>query len=454
VSGRCIVLVDYDPAWAAAFEREAAALRDVLGDRAFSVEHVGSTSVPGLVAKPVVDILLVVADSSDEPSYAPRLEAAGYVLRVREPEWYQHRMFNGPRSPINVHVFSARCPEIERMLAFRDWLRHNARDRETYANRKRDLACEEWESIDDYAKAKSAVVTDILARAEAPIDVTLVQELLREQHEDLSGLPLEESFSGWDNTMFRLGQQLAVRLPRRATSAALVQSEQRWLPHLSPQLPLQVPAPVRIGLPGRRFQWPWSIVPWFAGDTALDVPVFDANSVADALGAFLQALHRPAPPEAPRNPWRGVALAVRTGLLRRDVGRLGSDVDRDAVFELWKRALAAEEWNGPPLWIHGDLHPGNLLIENGRLSAVVDFGDLTSGDPATDFSVAWMLLPRSHRDRFRAAVRPASNPVDDNTWLRARGWALALGVAYRASSRDDEPLAALGKATIAAALDV
>ena len=239
MSGRRIVLVDYDPAWAAAFDREAAALRDVLGDRAFSVEHVGSTSVPGLVAKPVVDILLVVADSSDEPSYAPRLEAAGYVLRVREPEMYQHRMFNGPRTPINVHVFSARCPEIERMLAFRDWLRHNARDRETYANLKRNLAREEWDSIDGYAKAKSAVVTDILARAEAPIDVTLVQELLREQHEDLSGLPLEESFSGWDNTVFRLGQQLAVRLPRRATSATLVQSEQRWLPHLSPQLPLK-----------------------------------------------------------------------------------------------------------------------------------------------------------------------------------------------------------------------
>ena len=129
VSGRRIVIADYDATWPAQFEREAAAVRDVLGARAFSIDHVGSTSVPGLGAKPIVDILLVVADSSNEPSYVPQLEAAGYLLCVREPEWYEHRMFNGPRTPINLHVFSARCPEIDRMLAFRDWLRHNRDDR-------------------------------------------------------------------------------------------------------------------------------------------------------------------------------------------------------------------------------------------------------------------------------------------------------------------------------------
>jgi GrpB-like predicted nucleotidyltransferase (UPF0157 family)/aminoglycoside phosphotransferase (APT) family kinase protein len=452
VSGRRIVVADYDPAWPAQFEREAVAVRAVLGAHAFSIEHVGSTSVPGLAAKPVIDILLVVADSSLESSYVPRLEAAGYALRVREPEWYEHRMLNGPGTPINLHVFSARCAEIERMLEFRDWLRHNADDRETYARLKRDLAREEWDSVDDYASAKSAIVTQILTRAVPYIDVDLVHELLREQHKDLSELPLSESSSGWDNKLFRLGEQLAVRLPRRATSATLVHHEQRWLPLLSPQLPLSTPAPIRIGHPGPRFQWPWSIVPWLSGQSALDVTAVDAGAMADALGAFLQALHRPAPEDAPRNRWRGVPLAERSELLHRDVERLGRSVDCEAVFKLWDRALAAGAWSGPPLWIHGDLHPGNLLIESGRLSAVVDFGDLTSGDPAADFSVAWMLMPSSHRDRFRAAFRPPSNPVDDDTWLRARGWALALGIAYASSARDGEPLAALGHATIAAAL--
>jgi GrpB-like predicted nucleotidyltransferase (UPF0157 family)/aminoglycoside phosphotransferase (APT) family kinase protein len=452
VSGRRIVIADYDATWPAQFEREAAAVRDVLGARAFSIDHVGSTSVPGLGAKPVVDILLVVADSSNEPSYVPQLEAAGYLLCVREPEWYEHRMFNGPRTPINLHVFSARCPEIDRMLAFRDWLRHNRDDRKTYEDLKRDLARREWQSVDDYATAKSAAVSRILARAEPRIDVDLVRELLREQHKDLSELPLRESLGGWDNKVFQLGEELGVRLPRRATSAALVQNEQRWLPALSRHLPLRTPTPIRVGHPGPRFQWPWSVVPWLSGDLTFDVAALDLDAFVDALGAFLLALHRPAPQDAPRNPWRGVPLRERTALLHRDVERLGSVVDREAVLALWDRVLAADVWSGPPLWIHGDLHPGNLLIENGHLSAVVDFGDLTSGDPATDFSVAWMLLPPSHRDRFRAAVRPASNPVDDDTWLRARGWALALGVAYRASSREDEPLAALGTNTVAAAV--
>lgn len=448
-----IVVARYDAAWPAQFEREAAAVRDALGARAFSVEHVGSTSVPALAAKPVVDVLLVVADAADEPSYVPQLEAAGYVLRIREPDWYEHRMFNGPRTPVNLHVFSARCPEIDRMLAFRDWLRHNADDRKTYEDLKRVLAQKEWESVDDYARAKSDVVSQILARAERPIDAALVRALLREQHEDLSGLPLNDSVSGWDNEMFRLGEQLAVRLPRRATAATLTRNEQRWLPELSARLPLQIPAPIRIGRPNTRFQWPWSIVPWYAGKPAVHASGDHQGAIAEALGAFLQALHRPAPSDAPRNPWRGVPLVERTELLHRDVRRLAHDVDRDAVFALWDRALAADVWSGPPLWIHGDLHPGNLLVENRRLSAVVDFGDLTSGDPATDLSVAWMLFSPPHRKRFRAAARPASSPVDDSTWLRARGWALALGVAYRAGSHDDQWLAELGRRTLAAALE-
>jgi len=449
VSGRRIVIADYDATWPAQFAHEAAALRRVLGPRAFRIDHVGSTSVPGLAAKPVIDILLVVADSSDEPSYVPLLEAAGYVLRIREPGWYEHRMFNGPRTPVNVHVFSSACPEIDRMLAFRDRLLHNEDEREVYAQVKRDLSQQQWESVDDYANAKHEVVTRILANACAPVDIELAGLLLREQHADLSDLPLSESHAGVDNTSFRLGDSLAVRFPRRATSAALVENEQRWLPVLSADLPLPIPTPTRVGRPTARFQWPWSVVPWFQGGTALGASVADTESLARTLGSFLHALHHPAPANAPVNPWRGVNLSVRTELLNRDVKRLAGKIDGEAVLALWTHVLAARPWGGERLWIHGDLHPANLLVDNGQLSAVLDFGDLTAGDPATDLSVAWMMLP--HRDRavFREAARSRWSPIDDDTWMRARGWALALGVSYVANF-PEEPIAEVGKATITA----
>jgi GrpB-like predicted nucleotidyltransferase (UPF0157 family) len=163
-----VVLVDYDPDWPRLFEREAARIGDALGGRALQIEHVGSTAVPGLAAKPVVDVALVVADSSDETAYVDALEAAGYVLRIREPDWFEHRLLKGPDTSVNVHVFSAGCPEVERMLLFRDWLRRNEADRELYERAKRELARKEWKYVQHYADAKSDVVERIIARARGP----------------------------------------------------------------------------------------------------------------------------------------------------------------------------------------------------------------------------------------------------------------------------------------------
>ncbi len=162
-----ITLVEYDPAWPQHFAREAARIRGALGERALQVEHAGSTSVPGLCAKPIIDIVLVVADSADEPSYVPALEAAGYVLRIREPEWHEHRLFKGPDVNINLHVFSEGSEEIDRMLLLRDWLRADEADRDLYAQTKRELAQREWRYVQNYADAKSEVVEAIVARAKA-----------------------------------------------------------------------------------------------------------------------------------------------------------------------------------------------------------------------------------------------------------------------------------------------
>ena len=159
-----IHLADYDPGWPSLYEREAMRVRDILGDRVRLLEHVGSTSVPGLPAKPVIDMLLAVADPADEPAYFPSLEAAGYVLRIREPDWHEHRLFKGPDTDVNLHVFSVGSPEIERMLAFRDRLRTHDDERRRYEDTKRELAARRWRYVQHYADAKGEVVEAIIAR--------------------------------------------------------------------------------------------------------------------------------------------------------------------------------------------------------------------------------------------------------------------------------------------------
>ena len=160
-----ITITDYDSYWPALFSREESRIKQALGERVLSIEHVGSTSVPGLAAKPKIDIMLVIENSADEPAYVPALEAAGYVLRLREPDWHEHRLFKGPDTEVNVHCFSHGCAEIQRMLTFRDWLRSNKPDRLLYERTKRELATKPWRSVQEYADAKTAVVEEILSRA-------------------------------------------------------------------------------------------------------------------------------------------------------------------------------------------------------------------------------------------------------------------------------------------------
>jgi aminoglycoside phosphotransferase (APT) family kinase protein len=289
--------------------------------------------------------------------------------------------------------------------------------------------------------------------AEIDIEPPLVRALLETQHPDLAGLPLRDVGSGWDNRLYRLGEELAVRLPRRAVAAPLIEYEQRWLPELAPRLPLPIPLPMRVGRPGCGYPWTWSVVPWRAGESAETAPLGDPVAAAVDLGRFLGALHRPAPPAAPANPFRGVPLAARNDIVHTRVRDLDGLIDRARVLEVWERLVQAPPWNGTPLWSHGDLHPGNLLVREGRLSAVIDFGDLCAGDPATDLSVAWMLLPRSARPMLREAARNSDDAIDDATWTRARGWALALALAFLGRSRDNPIAARISRATIDAVLD-
>lgn len=285
--------------------------------------------------------------------------------------------------------------------------------------------------------------------AEVDIDVDVVRGLLAEQHPDLADRPLRLLTNGWDNVMYRLGPDLTVRLPRRELAARLVEHEQRWLPELAPALPLPVPAPVRIGRPTTTYPWSWSILRWFDGGPAGADPDLDQPAAAEQLGRFLAALHRPAPVDAPDNPFRGGPLSTRADGLERWLGMLGGVIDRAALSARWQHCAAAPTWAGPPLWIHGDLHAHNLLSHEGRLVAVIDFGDLTSGDPATDLSVAWSLLDPEDRSALRRAADTDERPIDDALWLRAEGWALSIGAAVLANSADHPAMAAMGRRMLA-----
>lgn len=297
--------------------------------------------------------------------------------------------------------------------------------------------------------------------AEVDLTTDLVRALLADQHPDLAARPLRLVAHGWDNATFRLGDDLAVRLPRREAAAHLVEHEQRWLPGLAPLCPVPVPAPVRIGRPSPRYGWAWSVVPWVAGAPAATQPVADRTAWATALAEALDALHVPAPAGAPVNPSRGGTLVGRSAALheRLAAGHLDAALRsatgpetpvpaaRRRVDDLWAGALAAPAWPGPLVWLHGDPHPANLVVADGHLAGLLDFGDMTAGDPACDLATAWLTFDTRGRTAFRRrvdALADARGPLDPGRWRRAAGWALVMASALVTHGDDDPVVAAAG----------
>ncbi|WP_344250580.1 aminoglycoside phosphotransferase family protein [Isoptericola hypogeus] len=313
--------------------------------------------------------------------------------------------------------------------------------------------------------------------AEIDVDVPLSRALLEEQHPDLldgAGLDdLRVVAHGWDNVMLRLGDELAVRLPRREAAAHLVRHEQQVLPRLESRLRaaapgVAVPAPVRVGRPSAAlaYPWSWSVVPWVGGTSAEATPVTARTAWAGTFGAFLATLHVPAPDDAPANPVRGVPLRRRAedadpGALDERLARVPAGL-RDAARRVWDRALDAPPYDGPAVWLHGDPHPANLVVvpadgaAGDRLRAVVDWGDVTSGDPASDLGALWLCFDAAGHDACRSEVQRRANDGrgwDDATWARAAGWALLYATNMLAHPDEHPRLVPIGEHALARLLD-
>jgi len=258
---------------------------------------------------------------------------------------------------------------------------------------------------------------------EVDTDAALVRRLLAAQFPHWADFPIEPVVSsGTDNAIYRLGDDMSVRLPRVGWATGQVEKEERWLPKLAPLLPVAIPVVLARGEPAERYPWPWSVYGWLDGENPDVDGLPDPGSLATELAQFVAALHRIDPTGGPPAR-RGVPLEERDAPTRTAIDALEGMIDTAAATAAWERALQAPAWSGPPVWIHGDLSPGNLLSVDGRLTAVIDFGCLGVGDPACDLIVAWNLLPAETRNVFRAALR-----VDEATWDRARGWALSIAL--------------------------
>lgn len=255
------------------------------------------------------------------------------------------------------------------------------------------------------------------------IDAALVRRLVASQFPHWADLEVRPvAAGGWDNRTFHLGSDRVARLPSARRYAAQVEKDQLWLPRLAPHLPLPIPAPLATGAPGEDYPHPWSVFGWLEGEAALTAPISDLSAFAADLAAFLAALHRidasDGPPPGAHNFFRGGPLATYDDETRRAIATLEGQIDTVAATEVWDAALAST-WSGPPVWVHGDVAASNLLVQDGRLSAVIDFGCCGVGDPACDLAIAWTFFAGDGRQAFRTAL-----PLDAATWARGRGWTL------------------------------
>ncbi len=422
---------------------------------ALAIEHVGSTSIPNLGGKGIIDIAIAVR-KQDLNSTSKQLQDLGYEFRPKfstsdrlyfiiylpDPEEETRRY--------HIHLTYLESKEWKELIGFRDYLKNHPQEVQTYSELKKEAAHLANQNGETYRKIKEPFFkkinllrensTPVMVKMHADeldIDVSLVQRLLAKQFPCWADLPLKPvSSAGTDNALYRLGNDMVVRLPRIEWAAKNVDKECLWLPQIAPFLPIPIPAPLGKGNPAEGYPWSWSVYRWIEGKNPTVNHIPNPNLLVNELVAFIKAMHKIDLQGGPTSS-RGVPLKEQDIETRKAIQELDGMIDVDAVTGIWEAALKIPTWSKPPVWVHGDLSPGNILIEHGKLCAVIDFGILGIGDPACDLIIAWNLLPAHVRAAFRTGLN-----MDDATWHRGCGWALSNALIALPYYKDTNPVLA------------
>ena len=402
---------------------------------ALAIEHIGSTSVPNLGGKGIIDIAIAV-HKQDMDSVSQQLQSLGYEFRptFSTPDRFYFIIYlpdpeEGERR-YHLHLTYPENREWGQFIGFRDYLRNHPDEVEEYAAMKRQAADEAKHEGKHYRKIKEPMFEKVSSlMAQRPDDKRLIIEedfvrrLVAAQFPQWKDLPIQAvPVSGWDNRTFHLGDRMLIRMPSAAEYALQVEKEQQWLPRLAPFLPLPIPVPLAVGEPMDGYPWKWSIYSWLDGETASSGHIADLCEFAVDLAKFLKAFQSTDSTDGPlpglHSFYRGGSLMTYDAEVRQAVIALEGKIDIETATKVWEVALATT-WNGKPVWVHGDISAGNLLVQNGCLSAVIDFGQLAVGDPACDLAIAWTFFKGKSRKAFQDEL-----PLDKETWTRARAWTL------------------------------
>lgn len=402
---------------------------------ALAIEHIGSTSVPNLGGKGIIDIAIAVR-RQEMDSVSQQLQSLGYEFRptFSTPDRFYFIIYlpdpeEGERR-YHLHLTYPENSEWGQFIGFRDYLRNHPDEVEEYAAIKKQAADEANHEGERYRKIKEPMFKKINSlMTQRPDDKRLIIEedfvrrLVAAQFPQWKDLPIQAvAVSGWDNRTFHLGDRMLIRMPSAAEYALQVEKEQQWLPRLAPFLPLPIPVPLAAGEPMDGYPWKWSIYSWLDGETAATGHIADLCEFAVDLAKFLEAFQSIDSTEGPLSGlhsfYRGGSLMTYDAEVRQALIALEGKIDVETATKVWEAALATT-WNGKPVWVHGDISAGNLLVQNGRLSAVIDFGQLAVGDPACDLAIAWTFFKGKSRKAFRDEL-----PLDEGTWARGRAWTL------------------------------
>lgn len=417
-----------------------------------SIEHVGSTAIAGLGGKGIIDIGIAV-NQENMTEVSSHLQKLGYEFR---PSFSTQNRFyfitylpdseEGKRR-YHIHLTYQNSKEWNELIDFRNYLKNNPDAMDEYSELKKkasSLANQDgkvYRNLKEPFFEKANLIQNLpklkMHEDELNIDLFLVQKLVSTQFPKWKDLPLKPiSSAGTDNALYRLGNDMIVRLPRIHWAASDVDKESLWLPKIAPFIPFPISTPLEKGTASEGYPWSWAIYKWIEGYNPIVNRIANPESLLNDLVVFLKAMHTIDLDNGPASN-RGVPLKEKDLETRKAIQELHGMIDTPSVLSLWEESLKIPSWSKKPVWVHGDLSPGNVLLKSDRLSGIIDFGSLGVGDPACDLIIAWNLLSANIREQFKKQLQ-----VDESTWLRGRAWALSIALIQLPYYKNTNPVLA------------